>query len=334
MRRTLEILFRHPLQLLVLIILFPIIGFAVTYELVPKTYQSTASLWAWHRYEVLTATGAESDLNSTPAETQATALTELLDTQKFALEIVSGIDLAPTLHLSASVLNDPQQLNNALFQEVAKNVVATPEAYQLYTISYTNANPTIAQKVVLSVIRNFGQQSSGLSATDGQNLLANYQSQLEQAQKQQNADISAEDQYAASHSESAAELAVDPKYQQLDAAVKQDATTVSNIQNEINTIQQSMGANSTAGSLFQVQDQPQAPQLAQSRKTKFLMGAGVGLGVALIADAIYLIILVRRDRSIYSAYDLRDVVTLPVLMQLPALTPSSTVLLTSGEALP
>lgn len=332
MRRTLEIMFRHPLQLLILIILFPLIGFGVSYVLIPKTYQASSSLWAWHRYEVISPTGAESDLNSTPAETQATALTELLATRKFALEVVAGINLAPTLDLSSTVLSDPQQLQNALFMEIAKNVVATPQAYQLYTITYTNRSSQVAQQVVQSVIQNFGTQSSNLSASEGKSLLTNYQAQLVQAQKQQDQDVAAEDQYAAAHrSETASDLAVDPQYQQLDTAVKQDASTVQNIQDQINTIQQSMGANSTAGTLFQVQDAPQVPQLPLSRLQKFLMGAGIGLGIALLFDIIYLIILVRRDRSIYSAYDLQDVVTLPVLMQVPTLTPASTSLLTSNQ---
>src|SRR5215831_2159204 len=115
MRRALEVIFRHPVQLLMLIVLFPVIGVAVVYVMVPRTYQSTASLWALQRYFVIGSTGPESDLLSTPAQTQATALTELLQTRAFVDSVAKGIDLAPTLGLASSVLNNPQQLEETLF---------------------------------------------------------------------------------------------------------------------------------------------------------------------------------------------------------------------------
>ncbi len=333
MRRTLEAFFRHLLPMLIPIVLFPLIGVGVAYVLVPKMYQSTASLWALHRYEVISPTGPESDLTATPAQTQATELEDLLQTRSFTLQVLAGIDLAPTLNLSSSVLNDPQQLQDALFLELAKNVVPTAVGYQLFTVSYTNRNPQIAQQVIQSVIQNYGTQGQRLSVEEGNNLLTAYQAQLKQAQLQEEQAVAAEEQYVSSHSRlSQAELAADPRYQQLDAATKQAQANVQNIQDQINTIQQSIGANSSGvNTLFQVVDPPQVPQLPQSRKTKFLMGGGIGLAIALLADAIYLIILVRRDRSIYSAYDLQGVVSIPVLMQLPTLTPASTTLLTSNQ---
>lgn len=333
MRRTLEIIFRHPLQLLILVVLLPIIGVVISYILTPKMYQSTGSVWAWHRYSVISPTGPESDLNSTPAQTQATALTELLQTRKFALDVIKGIDLESTMDLSATVKSDPQQLEDALFAEIAKNVVVTPQAYQLYTVSYANKSPEIAQKIVASVIQNFGTQSTNLTAAEGQNLLTNYQTQLKQAQERQNQAVQAQQSYAASHRNlTPAELAADPEYQQLDASTKQATANVQNIQDQINVIQQSLGqTGDNATTLYQIVDTPQVPQLPLSRAPKFLIGGGIGLGVSLLADAIYLIILVRRDRSIYSAYDLQDVITLPVLMQLPTLTPASAALLVSSQ---
>lgn len=333
MRRTLEIIFRHPLQLLILVVLLPIIGVVLAYIMTPKMYQSVGSVWAWHRYAVISPTGPESDLNSTPAQTQATALTELLQTRKFALDVIKGIDLLSTLDLGANVKSDPQQLEDALFSEIAKNVTVTPQAYQLYTVSYANRNPEIAQKIVQSVIQNFGTQSTNLTVAEGQNLLANYQAQLKDAQNKQDQAVKAQQQYVAAHRNmSQAELAADPEYQQLEAATKQATANVQSIQDQINVIQQSLGqTGDNSQTLFQIVDAPQIPQLPVSRAQKFLIGGGIGLGIALLADAIYLIILVRRDRSIYSAYDLQDIITLPVLMQLPTLTPASTALLVSSQ---
>ena len=332
-RRTLEIFFRHLWPMLVLIVLFPIIGVGVAYVMVPKMYQSTASVWALHRYVVISPTGPESDLTATPAQTQATELEDLLQTRSFALQVVAGINLAPTLNLSANVLNDPQQLQDALFLELAKNVIPTATGYQLFTVSYINRDPRVAQQIVQSVIQNYGTQSQTLSVEEGKNLLTTYQAQLQQAKTQQDQAVTAQERYAATHPHlSQAELASDPQYQQLDAATKQAEANVQNIQEQINTIQQSIGTNSSgANTLFQVVDTPQLPQLPLDRKSKFLMGGGIGLAVALLTDIIYLIILVRRDRAIYSSYDLQGVIASPVLMQLPALTTTSISLLTSSQ---
>ena len=94
MTRTLEAIFRHPLQLLILIILPPIIAVAVAYFMTPRTYQSTASVWALQRYFVIGATGPESNLAAFPAQTQATALTELLQTRTFALAVAQTVLVA------------------------------------------------------------------------------------------------------------------------------------------------------------------------------------------------------------------------------------------------
>lgn len=333
MRRNLEAVFRHPIQLLTLLIVLPIAGVAVVYLMVPRTYQVTASLWALHRYAVIGATGSETDLTSTPAQTQATALSELLQTHAFVDGVVKGVDLAPTLNLGASVTNDPQQLENALFSEISKHVVATPQAYNLFEISYTNPNPQIAHQIVASVISQFGAQSLGLSVVEGQNLLASYQVQLANAQKALNTAANAEAQYASAHPTSKLTsdpqlVTNDPQLASLDAARLQAQTTVQNIQATINTIQESIGAQGTnVSTLFQVLDAPQVPDRPVSRFKSYLLGGGAGLAVALLASALFLVILVRRDHTMYSAVELQHIVAPPVVMQLPNLSPATISLL-------
>src|SRR5258708_15324201 len=104
MRRTLEAIFRRLWLLLLLIVLLPSVSIAVVYFL-PRTYQTTASLWALRRYDIIGATGPETNVYATPADTQATALTEFLQTRTTALTIAKTTNLASTLNLSASVLS-------------------------------------------------------------------------------------------------------------------------------------------------------------------------------------------------------------------------------------
>lgn len=333
MRRTLEAIFRHPLQLLTMIVLFPIIGVAIVYFIVPRTYQSTASLWALQRYFVIGSTGPESDLLSTPAQTQANALTELLQTHFFVDSVIKGIDLAPTLNLGADVLNNPQKLEVTLFDEISKHVGVTPSAYNLLEISYANRNPLIAQQIVRSIIAYYGTQSLGLSVAEGENLLRSYQTQLANAQIDLNNAVIAETQYAQAHSNlTQAQLANDPPYALLDAQRVQAQTKVQNIQNTINTIQQAISTQGTqAGTLFQVIDAPQVSYLPVSRIKYYLIGGVIGLAVALLGCAIYLVVVVRRDRGVYTADDLQGLVAFPVIMQLPKVTTATVSLLTTNK---
>ena len=297
MTRTLEAIFRHPLQLLILLILPPIIAVAVAYFMTPRTYQSTASVWALQRYFVIGATGPESNLEAFPAQTQATALTELLQTRTFALAVAQNINLAPTLGLSKSAMNDPRQLQDALYYDISQHIVVTPSAYNLYYISYTNHDPQIAQQVVKAAITIFGSQGLGLSVLRGQNLLVSYQIQLANVQKDAENAVTAETRYVTANPNARQED--DPEYANLDVKRIQAEAAVQNIQDIINTIQQSISTQGTgANNLFKVIDVPQTGT-PLPRSKNYLVGGGVGLGIALLACTIYLVILVRRDRTIF-----------------------------------
>jgi uncharacterized protein involved in exopolysaccharide biosynthesis len=332
-RRTLEAIFRHPLRLLALIVLLPIIGVAVVYFMVPRTYESIASLWALQRYFVIGSTGPESDLLSTPAQTQATALTELLQTRSFVDSVVKGIDLASTLNPGADVMNNPQLLEQALFNEISKHVVITPSAYDLFEISYANRNPQVAQQIVASIIANYGTQGLGLSIAEGQNLLGSYKTQLTNAQQELNDAVTAETRYVHDHPNlTPNQLTSDPQYALLDTQRVQAQAKVQNLQNTINTIQQSISTQGTqAGTLFSVIDAPQVPYQPASRTKDYLVGGGLGLAVALLACVMYLVIVVRRDRGVYATSDLHDLVAFPIIMQVPNLAPATISLLTTSR---
>lgn len=334
MRRTLEAVFRHPIQLLTLLIVLPFTGVAIAYFMVPRTYQATASLWALQRYAVIGATGLENDPSVTPAQTQVTALNELLQTHVFVDAVVKVVDLAPALHLDESVTKDPQQLENAFFNDISKHVVATSQAFNLFEVSYTNPNPQIARQIVASVITQFGAQSLGLSVVEAQSLINSYQVELANAQNAANTAAKAEAQYTSAHPHSRLTsdpqlVTNDPQLATLDATRLQAVKNVQTIQETINTIQASISAQGTSVStLFQVLDPPQTPDRPVSRSKSYLVGGGVGLAVALLADVLFLVILVRRDHIIYSEVELQQVIPSPLVMQLPKFSPATISLLT------
>ena len=147
--RVLEAIFRHPMQLFLMLIVPVVIGVSVAYVL-PRSYQSSASLWALRRYEIIGATGPESDLQSTPAETQVAALSELLQSRDFSLAVAKSTNLQSTLQLAST---DPQLIDDALSSEITKNVTVTAGGNNLFEITYKNKNPQTAYQVVAAVVK-------------------------------------------------------------------------------------------------------------------------------------------------------------------------------------
>lgn len=295
--------------------------------LMPRSYQATASLWAFHRYEVIGTTGPESDLQSTPAETQATALTELLQVHAFALSVADATSLPSTL--PANVQADPAARDLALVTNVSKVQVAA-QAYNLFVITYTNTNWRVAQQVVQAVIKNFGLQSQGFSVVEAQQLLAGLQTQLAKAQQAASNAVAAESKYIAAHpSLSKTDLLNDPQYQLLQAQAQDAQTALTNVQTNIATINQEISAQGTGSdNLFKVLDTPAVQGV--SRTKSYLMGGGVGLGLAIAGCLLYVIFATRRDRSVYTPLDLQKAAGLPVVMQLPYLTGKTISLVIEG----
>lgn len=331
MTRTLEVIFQRLLSLLMLVILLPIISVAVAY-LLPRTYEVTTSLWALRRYVIIGATGPETDLTSTPAQTQATALSELLQSRTFALAVADGSSLPSTL--DPAVQADTQDRNDTLYAEIAQKVKVTAEGYNLFIVTYQNKDGQAAQSVVQSVIQNYGLQSQGFTVVEGELLLESYQTQLTKAKQDSTAAANAEAQYIARHpQEKPADLANDPQYALLHSQTQQAQTTLQAIQNQIATINQEISSQGNATeSLFKVLDAPIVPRKPVSRLKELLFGGGIGLGVGLLACALYVVIVLRRDRSAYSARDLQKVSPFPVVMQLPHLAKAAIPLLIDATA--
>ncbi len=318
--RVIEAIFRHPIRLLFMLIFPVIVGLAIAYVL-PRSYQSSASLWALRRYEIIGATGPESDLQSTPSATQVAALSELLLSRDFTLAIAKSTDLASTLQLTSS---NPQLVDDALSQEITKHVVVTSRGNNLYEITYSNPNPHVAYQVVAAVVKEFQLQGEGFSVVEGERLLQGYQSQLTQAKNAADADAKTEAQYLATHpnlTQTGANPLNDPQYALLDAKRLQSQATLQNLQTTIATINQEIATQSTGNdSFFKTLDNPLQPNAAVSRSKNLLVAGGVGAGIGLLACVLFILMVVRRDRAIYTALDLQKATGYPVLMQLPQLS--------------
>jgi uncharacterized protein involved in exopolysaccharide biosynthesis len=323
MYHTLEVIFRRPIQLLTLLVLPLLVSLVIAF-LLPRSYQSIARLWALRPYGSLGDTASTTNLTATPAHTQATALSELLQTRAFALAVAHETSLASTLTPNANTSGNPQTLDDALFNEISHAVQVTELGDDLFAISYENPNPKVAQQVVAAVVHNYILQAQKIALDGNQQLLNEYQAQLAKAKQVLAMAQTAESQYLSTHSETQSQLLADSQYALLHAQTVQAQTNVQNIQTAIDTAYQDMAQQGTGtNSLFRVQDAPVVPTQPASRLKLFLTTGGVGLALALLICGLYVFILVRRDRAVYSPLDLERVTTLPVVTQIPHLAPTT-----------
>jgi len=318
--RVLRIIIHHPIQLLFLLILPVAIGGAIAY-LQPRQYQATATILALHRYDTLTATSVDSANLATPAETQATVISELLLSRSFTLAVAREAQLASTLN--ASALATPQSRDDALFADISQHTLAQAQGYELFTISYTNTNPQMAQQVVAAIVDNYAQESQHIVSNEGQTLLETYQTQLTQVERAQQNAVLAESQYIQAHQTlTQSQLQSDPQYQQLHTQTLRAQLNVQNIETSITSLEQEIATHSIgAASLFQILDAPTVPTKPASRLKIYLLGGGGGLAIALLACTIYVILVNRGDRRVYSSLDVLKFTDYPVIMEIPRLSP-------------
>jgi hypothetical protein len=322
MQRTLEIVFRHMRHLLLLLLVPLVAGIGIVFVL-PRSYQSVAGLKAIQRYAVIGATGIEADLQATPAETQVTALDDFLGSPAFDLAVAYATALPKQVQASVGSRNQ-HVINDAIVRDLSTHVQVAAQAYNRYTITYANSDATIAQHVIQSIVRTFAVEGPAFAALGGQKLLALDQRELTADLSQRDAAVNAEAAYAAAHpSLPANALQTDPHYVVLLGEAQRTQQTVLNLEIAMTTIHQEIDQLSSSNTLFTVVDAPSFPYQAVSRLKSLAIGAGGGLAVALLACALYLALLYRRDHAIYTPHDVEQLPGLPrVILQIPRLAAS------------
>jgi uncharacterized protein involved in exopolysaccharide biosynthesis len=322
MRRALEIFFRRQRHFLLLLVLLPLLSLAIGF-FIPRPYQASASLWAAKRYDVTDATwvsewykmlGVE---NAVPAQAQADALTELLNSRAFALQVADATDLPQ--HVTAAI---QQQRDDALFADISRNVKAEAVGNNLVTITYSNADAQLALQVVAATVQAFATTSQQLALQSGQELLATDQTQLAALQKgaaEAQANLQAYLNRNPGLRNDPNKQASDPTYQSLSGQVSIAQKDVTDLQGQIGQLQvQLTTIGSQPDALFSVQDAPVLVPSKTSRAQVLLLALAVGLAIALVVSGVYLALMMRADRAVYSAADVRLALAVPVLAEIPA----------------
>jgi uncharacterized protein involved in exopolysaccharide biosynthesis len=328
MTKFLEIFFRNKMRLAALLLL-PVLVSGIVVFFLPRTYEATARLWANRRYTVIGATGPESDLQSTPSTTQATALTGFLQIEGFDLEVAKNTGLAKQMNVPAS---DTQRLNDAIYAELSSRVNVTGSGSNLIVITYSNKDPVVAMQVVKAVVDQYRDTSTLYATNVGNQLLASLQGQRDTAQNVLQSATQRATQYLQDHNLTADSTVAqnDPQYQTLASAVQQASTNLTNIENNYNGLAAQIAELSQP--LFLTVDAPTVPTQPESRGKSLLIGGVVGLVIGLLAAIGYLLILVRLDQSVYSSADMPAITDYPVLIQIQKLPRRSATWITRTDS--
>ena len=328
MTKLLETIFRRYILLLLMLLVPTIIGLGIGYTL-PRSYQAFSDLWALERFQIIGTTGAESNLTATPADTQTSALIELLQSQAFDVAVGDGTDLKSTFNLSSQDLSNSEVVDNAYVADISKNVLVTAKGTNLYEIGYTNSNPRIVVQVINSVINQFQLQGQQFSVIQGQRLLAEDEAQLTQVEQDANTAAANESAYLTGHP--GATVTNDPQYALLDGQRQQAQSTLQNLEATIASLKQSIaGQSAGGGAFFKTLDPAVEPTVPLSRSKGLTTTISAGAAVGFFACILYLIIVTRRDRALYTALDVEKATSYPILMQLPQLPEKASSLLTSS----
>jgi uncharacterized protein involved in exopolysaccharide biosynthesis len=247
----------------------------------------------------------------------------LLQTRTFALAVAHETSLASTLTLDANTANNPQLLDDALFKAISQGVQVTDSGNNLVIVNYKSRDPKVAQQVVAAVVGQYAGQVQRIALHLGQQQLKDYQAQLAQTRKDFASAQAAESQYITAHPELQGQLQTDPQYTLLHARTVQAQAQLQDIQATIDTIYRGIAQQGSTNSFFEVLDAPVIAVQPESRLGLFLIAGGIGLGLALLACSLYIIILVRRNRAVYTPLDVENVLALPVVAQLPHLAPTT-----------
>ncbi len=324
MRRYAETFFRYWYLALIPLIMLSVVGVPVARGSA-GTFTTTANL------EVASSVSSQIDNYNTyitPAQNEATVLSELLGSPSFDEGIIYSADAAAYRNwatIKAHGVNAVQYM----VSDVARNLVLTPHNH-LVVVSYTGqdrnlavgavAGASIVQAFVSTVIDRASAQSNAQLAAS----IAAYKSQLASARRHQGASYTQlrawmqRHGYAGPDPSAGTQAAgiTDPQYDALYQQYLFDKSNSDNIQNKLLTAQVTQQTNvQLGGATLSELDPPSTSGSSATRKelTTLLIFAGVGLALSIV----FLVARTALDRGLRYADEVAELLRVPTLAVVP-----------------
>jgi uncharacterized protein involved in exopolysaccharide biosynthesis len=304
----------------------------------PPTYDSTVRLWTERQTLV---PNPNDNPYVTPAQEQASVLTELLNTKYFCVKVGSRSPLAESLASSSGSRPGPVQqvlsklglggapaghlsgraLDDAVFQAVSRQTTVVPAGPEIVAVTFRGGSPELASQVAQAVADQFIEETLTSQRVQASAAVDFYASQVKQAQTDLQAADTQVDQYLSAHPEQRVLNAVpDARMTQLrkdDDAARQRYTDLQSKLDQAKVNASGLDQPSVSG--IRTLDKAEVPTKASSVKTVALQAAAAGLGLAvliLVAGVLVLTMVdstVRRPEEVEQVLALRPVGTVPRL---------------------
>jgi capsular polysaccharide biosynthesis protein len=306
MRRFVAAFFRHPFLLILPAIIIPLIVVFVVRSLA-SSYTSSATV-----YVVKAAVNTGDNPFSTPAQNLNAGLAEAIKSQQsFVLKIANQTDMPKTYPKGTA------GVDGLMVARIRAGMTITTTGTHYIVITYNDPDPRIAAQVVNAVLPAYIAQSIEFAQQNADNLIAEYRSQLADAQNQYITDSNQYKDYIQQHPDVNPDT--DPSLAQLQAAVKSDLNNIQTYNTKIQNLTNNTDILSNVPS-YSVTDPglvPTAPTV-KTKTTITAMIGGVALGLGTSLGLIGLLAL--WDRRIHSRDDLEEAVDLQVLEVVPNLS--------------
>jgi hypothetical protein len=283
LHRSLDVIFQYLVPLVLVLVGVPVTVLAVSLA-VDRSQTVTARLWADQPAVLADSPYAGQSNGVTAAQSQATLLTELLQTDSFVATVLRG----------ARSSADPTVVG----ADLRKNFAVVPEGPHVLLLSYSTAHPQTGMALTGAIITAFQQAQQVVQA--GQVTVADdaLRSQLQSARREMDDAIAAAQQYRASHGPDAS-LASDAQYHSLRtlANVKVDSYTAL-LEQAQKAAQYQSALPSVQNTVLRTLDQPRLQSQALKPSGSATKNAGYAAAAAVAIELIFVYNLTRRDQRV------------------------------------
>jgi uncharacterized protein involved in exopolysaccharide biosynthesis len=322
-RKLLEALFRYKWLILLPPIVIPAVVTPIALATAPVYYESVVGIWV--DQPTYLAVKDPTTQYTSPAAAQTSALTEMLHTRTFDLDVASRTPLASV----ASSRGGDARIQD-LFD---KGILVAPSGSHLVVLKARAPTGQLAAQIAQAVVDAYQDQTSSQQLDQSGVAISFYQTQLQSAQDQLSRSSQELSQYATAmgydgsadatvgpaQNGTLSASALDPKFAQLQSSVNFAQQQVDQARTSLQQAQLASAAAVQGGQVgFQVIDPPQVPTAPASNSKSVVVFAVASLVVGFGLSGMLLVLLVAGDRSIRRDADLAS--SFPVLGVVPQLS--------------
>jgi hypothetical protein len=309
--KYLEILFRHRLRFLILLVLLPVeIAAAVVLIFPHDTAQ--ASLWTDSpAYFGISASVTGWNQYLTPAQNTVDAMSQLTSTNAFYKSLSDSLDASGT-QLSVGE-------REAVWSGFATDMKISASGSHLVVLNYVCSRKLICLNVLSSTVAVYRSWLSVQQQAQAKVALDFYTGQLATAQTQLAADQTALNRYmTANPGTKPADAVVNPEFNQLLRTVTDDQAQVNSLQSKLSGLQLTNAATAEIdNTILSVVDPPRITggQLSSLPRKQLVIAEVAALAVAFAV----LVVMAWSDRNVRDPKELQARLKIPVVATIPDL---------------